>query len=66
VLVGAYAVCTYLFHFFYPTIMFSFAIFAFLNWKTRKKWVIVLMALLAIALGLYGMPVLINLRLPMM
>lgn len=66
VLISAYSVCTYLFNFFYPTILFAFSIFAYLNWKTRKKWVIVLIALLAIVLGLYGMPLLINLRLPMM
>jgi uncharacterized membrane protein len=64
-LIAIYIFCVYWFKFMVPTIVFSFAMFSFLNWKTRKKTVIFLSAALAIALGLYGLPLLISLRLPL-
>ena len=49
-----------------PTIVYAFALVFFLNWKARKSWQIVFFAILVIALGLYGMPLLINLKIPML
>ena len=53
VLTAAYIFAAYMFKF-------------FLNWKARKSWQIVFFAILVIALGLYGMPLLINLKIPML
>ena len=56
----------YMFKFMIPTIVYAFALVFFLNWKARKSWQIVFFAILVIALGLYGMPLLINLKIPML
>lgn len=56
----------YKFKFMIPTILFAFAILFFLNWKQKKLWQLVALSLLAIVLGLFVMPYLINLKLPMM
>lgn len=66
VLTVAYIISAYLFKFMIPTIVYAFAIVFFLNWKARKTWQILVFSLLVIVLGLYGMPLLINLKLPMM
>ena len=55
-----------MFKFMIPTIVYAFALVFFLNWKARKSWQIVFFAILVIALGLYGMPLLINLKIPML
>lgn len=66
VLTVAYIISAYLFKFMIPTIVYAFAIVFFLNWKARKLWQLLVFSLLVIVLGLYGMPLLINLKLPMM
>lgn len=66
VLCTLYIITVYKFKFLIPTIVFAFAILFFLNWKVRKTWQIVALAILAIVLGVYGMPYLINLKLPML
>lgn len=66
VLTIAYIIACYYFKFMIPTIVYAFAIVFFLNWKARKTWQIIVFSLLVIVLGLYGMPLLINLKLPMM
>lgn len=65
-LTTVYVVCVYFFKFLIQTVVFALAIFAFLNWKKRKVLHIVFFAILAVALGLYGMPLLINMKLPML
>ena len=66
VLTAAYIFAAYMFKFMIPTIVYAFALVFFLNWKARKSWQIVFFAILVIALGLYGMPLLINLKIPML
>ena len=66
VLTAAYIFAAFKFKFMIPTIVYAFALVFFLNWKARKTWQIVLFALLVIVLGLYGMPFMINLKIPMM
>ena len=66
VLLVAYIIGVYKFKFMIPTILFAFAIIFFLNWKKKKVWQLAALSVLAIVLGLYVMPYLINLRLPMM
>ena len=66
VLTVAYIISAYLFKFMIPTIVYAFAIVFFLNWTARKLWQLLVFSLLVIVLGLYGMPLLINLKLPMM
>lgn len=66
VLTAAYIFAAFKFKFMIPTIVYAFALVFFLNWKARKVWQIVLFAILVIALGLYGMPFLINLKIPML
>ena len=65
-LTAVYILCVYKFKFMIPTIVFAFAIIFFLNWKSKKVWQLVALSVLAIVLGLYAMPYLINLKLPMM
>lgn len=65
-LLVAYIIGVYKFKFMIPTILFAFAIIFFLNWKRKKVWELVLLSVLAIVLGLYAMPYLINLKLPML
>lgn len=62
----AYIIGVYKFKFMIPTILFAFAVIFFLNWKRKKVWELVLLSLLAIVLGLYAMPYLINLKIPML
>ncbi len=66
VLLVAYIIGVYKFKFMIPTILFAFAIIFFLNWKKKKVWQLAALSVLAIVLGLYVMPYLINLKLPMM
>ena len=65
-LTAVYIFCVYKFKFMIPTMVFAFAIIFFLNWKSKKLWQLVALSVLAIVLGLYAMPYLINLKLPMM
>lgn len=65
VMTVAYTFSVIKFKFMVPTIVYAFALIFFLNWKKKKAWVLLLISLLAIVLGLYAMPLLINLRLPM-
>lgn len=51
--------------FMFPTIVYALGMIFFLNWGKKKIWVLTVISLAAIALGLYVMPLLINLRLPM-
>lgn len=60
----AYGVAVYKFKFLIPTAIYAVAIFLFLNWGHRKPVQIAFFAALAFVLGVYGMPLLINLRLP--
>ena len=66
VLMVLYIVGVYKFKFMIPTILFSFAIIFFLNWKRKKLWQLAALSVRAIVLGLYVMPYLINLKLPML
>lgn len=61
-----YIVGVYKFKFMIPTVLFAIAILFFLNWKRKKLWQLAALSVLAIVLGLYVMPYLINLKLPMM
>ncbi len=61
-----YIVGVYKFKFMIPTVLFAIAILFFLNWKQKKLWQLAALSVLAIVLGLYVMPYLINLKLPMM
>ena len=65
-LTTAFILGVYFVNFMIPTILFAVAVFFFLNWKKRKTVQIVFFAALAIFLGLVGMPLLINLTLPML
>lgn len=65
VMTAVYIFCVVKFKFLIPTVIYAFALIFFLNWKKKKVWVLLLISLLAIALGLYAMPLLINLKLPM-
>lgn len=65
VMTVAYTFSIVKFKFMVPTIVYSFALIFFLNWKKKKVWFLLLISLLAIVLGLYAMPLLINLKLPM-
>ena len=62
---AAYIIACYFFKFMIPTIVFAIAIFTFLNLKERKPLHIAFFIVLAIVLGLWGMPFMINLKLPM-
>lgn len=63
---AAYVFGVFKFKLMIPTILYAFAIIFFLNWKNKKVWQLVAISALAIVLGLYAMPYLINLKLPMM
>lgn len=62
----AYGLAVFKFKFLIPTAVYAAAIFTYLNWGHRKAVQIAFFAILAFALGVYGMPLLINLRLPKM
>lgn len=62
----AYGIAVYYFKFLIPTAVYAVAIFVFLNWGHKKPVQIIFFAALAFVLGVYGMPLLINLRLPKM
>ena len=65
VMTAAYIIAAYIFKFLIPTIIYGFALLFFLNWKMRETWKIVVFAVLVIVLGIFGMPFMINLTLPM-
>ena len=62
----AYGIAVFKFKFLIPTAVYAVAIFVFLNWGHRKPIQIAFFAALAFFLGVYGMPLLISLRLPKM
>jgi len=66
VLTVAYGIAVTKFKFLIPTIVFSLLIFGFLNYKHRKPLIILAFAVAAIVIGMWGMPLLINLKLPLM
>ena len=63
---AAYIFAVYKLKFLIPTILFAIVIFVYLNWKQRKPLYLAFFIVLAIVLGLWVMPLLINLTLPMM
>lgn len=63
-IVASYLISVYFFKFTIPTVIYSFVAIFYLNWGNRKIKFMVLTAILAIILGLVGLPMLINLRLP--
>lgn len=64
-LTTVYIICVVKFKFAIPTAIYAFALIFFLNLKKKKVWFLLLISALAIVLGLFVMPLLINLKLPM-
>ncbi len=64
VIVACYLISIFYFKFTIPTIVYAFVSIFFLNWGSRKIPYMIVTAVLAIVLGLYALPLLINLRLP--
>lgn len=65
-LTAVFIIAAFLFNFLIPTVIYSFALLFFLNWKARATWQIIVFAVLVIVLGIFGMPFAINLALPLL
>ena len=59
----AYLFSIYKFGFRWPTVVFSVVSTVYFNWGKRKWWQMVIIAAIYIAVGLWGLPKLIGLRL---
>lgn len=60
-----YGYAVYRVKFMIPTLIYALAIFFYLNYRHRKPLTILIFAAVAVVVGLWGMPLLINLKLPL-